>query len=57
MAIALITLLLENLLQLTWNKHYFPFGIPLFNVRLAASPERRARLALGSLERDLYTDT
>jgi hypothetical protein len=57
MAIALIALLLIELgLQIAWNRPYFVFGISVFNPRIAASAEARARLTPCSLERDLATD-
>ncbi|WP_312236193.1 hypothetical protein [Stenotrophomonas sp.] len=57
MAIALIALLLiELVLQITWNRPYFVCGITVFDRRIAASSTARARLTPGSLERDLATD-
>lgn len=57
MAIAMIALLLiELVLQIVWNRLYFVFGITVFDRRIAASAEARARLTPASLERDLATD-
>ncbi|WP_256774226.1 MULTISPECIES: hypothetical protein [unclassified Stenotrophomonas] len=56
MAIALIALLLmELVLQMAWNRLYFVWGITLFDRRIAAPADARARLTPGSLERDLAT--
>lgn len=58
MLYALILLLfIEPLLQGFWYARYFSFGIPVFDQRIAAPVEARARLTLNSLERDMASDT
>lgn len=49
----LLLLLVEPVLQIVWNARYCSSGIVLFNQRIAAPVQARARLTLNSLERDL----
>jgi hypothetical protein len=48
-------MVLEIVLELTWNPLYFGTGIRLFNVRIPATAAMRERLVLNCLERDVAT--
>lgn len=49
----LLLFLVEPALQIAWNTRYCSSGIVLFNQRIAAPVQARARLTLNSLERDM----
>jgi len=53
--VVVAVMVLEIILELTWNPFYFVTGIRLFNERIPANAAMRERLVLNCLERDVAT--
>lgn len=53
--VVVAVMVLEIILELTWNPLYFVTGIRLFNERIPANAAMRERLVLNCLERDVAT--